>query len=101
MGVVSEFKDFLNEYKILGVAVAFIMGIAVNDLVRSLVDNIIMPIVEPVFPSGEWQTATLTVGPFVLKWGPFVSALINFLILSIVVFMIVKKGTKLLDSKKR
>lgn len=90
MGLLEEFKDFLVEYKVVGLAVAFIMGAAVNDLVKSLVNNIIMPLIEPLLPNGGWQTATLTVGPFVLAWGPFLSSLLNFTIMAFVVFMIAK-----------
>jgi large conductance mechanosensitive channel len=90
MSIVSEFKEFLDEYKVMGLAVAFIMGIAATALVQSLVNDIIMPIITPFIPGGEWQKATLVIGPIVLKWGSFVGQLINFLILAIVVFIIAK-----------
>jgi len=90
MGIIHEFKDFLQEYKVVGLAVAFIMGAAVNDLVKSLVQNVIMPLITPMLPAGGWQTATITIGPFVIGWGPFLSSMINFIILAFVVFMIAK-----------
>ncbi len=90
MGIVSEFRDFLNEYKVVGLAVAFIMGAAVNDLVKSLVTNIIMPLVNPVLPAGGWQTATVMIGPFSIVWGAFLASLINFVIIAFVIFMIAK-----------
>ena len=52
MGLLSEFKDFLYEYKVIPLAVAFIMGIASTALVKSLVDNIIMPLITPFIPGG-------------------------------------------------
>lgn len=91
MGIWKEFSDFLKEYKVIGLAVAFIMGAAVNDLVKSLVNNIIMPLVEPLLPEGGWQSATAAIGPFVFGWGAFLAALINFVIIALVVFMIAKK----------
>ena len=90
MSLWTEFKEFLEEYKVMGLAVAFIMGLAATALVKSLVDDIIMPLITPFIPNGEWQTATLTFGPFVIKWGSFMSQLINFIILAFVVFMIAK-----------
>jgi len=90
MKVISEFKDFLKEYKVVGLAVAFIMGIAATDLVKSLVNNIIMPLATPFMPAGQWQTATFSLGPFHIGWGPFLSALINFVILAFAVFFIAK-----------
>lgn len=90
MGIVQEFKDFLNEYKVVGLAVAFIMGAAVTTLVKSLVDNIIMPFVAVVLPGGDWKTAVLELGPVKLGAGAFVGELLNFLIIAFVVFMIAK-----------
>lgn len=88
--IFQEFKDFLEEYKVLGLAIAVIMGLASNALVKALVDNIIMPIITPFIPGGAWQTATLKIGPIVLGWGAFLSSLIYFLILAWAVFLIVR-----------
>jgi large conductance mechanosensitive channel len=93
-GLLHEFKEFLQEYKIIGLAVAFIMGVAATALVQSLVNNIIMPIITPFIPGGAWQTATLKLGPIVLSWGAFLGALINFVIIAWVVFIIAKKVLK-------
>lgn len=89
-GIISDFKVFLKEYKVVSLAVAFIMGGAVNTLVKSLVSDIIMPLITPFVPEGGWQEAALSFGPFVIKWGSFLGEVINFLILAFVVFMIVK-----------
>lgn len=92
MGVIQEFKEFLNEYKVLGVAVAFIMAGAATALVQALVKDVIMPIVNPLLQQtgGQWQTATFAVGPVNIAWGDFLFACINFIILAFVVFMIAK-----------
>jgi large conductance mechanosensitive channel len=90
MGMIKEFFEFLKEYKVIGLAVAVIIGLAANSLVKSLVDNIIMPIITFVIPGGAWRTATFRVGPIVIGWGPFLGELINFLIIAFVVFMIAK-----------
>ena len=88
--IVVEFKEFLSEYKVTGLAVAFIIGVAATALVKSLVDNIVMPIITPFIPGGAWQTAVWTIGPFVIGWGPFLGALINFVVIAWVVFLIAK-----------
>ncbi|MCX8200176.1 MAG: MscL family protein [Candidatus Micrarchaeota archaeon] len=90
MGILQEFKEFLAEYKVIGLAVAFIMGAAVTTLVQSLVNNIIMPIVAVAIPGGDWTAATLALGPVVIGWGAFLAALLNFIIIALVVFMIAK-----------
>lgn len=90
MGMISEFKEFLNEYKVVGVAVAFIIGNAVTGLVQSLVNEIIMPLVNLFLPAGDWKTATFNLGSVKIGWGAFLSALINFIIIAFVVFLIAR-----------
>ncbi len=94
MKLMSEFKEFIREYKVVGLAVAFMMGAAATALVKSLVDNIIMPVITPFIPGGAWKTATVALGPIVLGLGAFVGELINFVILAFVVFMIAKMVLK-------
>ncbi|WP_370571767.1 MscL family protein [Methanomethylovorans sp.] len=94
MGFMSEFKEFLYEYKVIPLAIAFIMGIAGTALVKSFVDNIVMPIITPFVPGGAWQTATVSLGPIVLSWGAFLGEVINFVIIAFVVFIIAKKVLK-------
>ncbi|MFH1649227.1 MAG: MscL family protein [Candidatus Woesearchaeota archaeon] len=94
MGMMKEFKEFLSEYKVMGLAVAFIIAVAATALVKSLVDNIIMPIVTPFIPGGAWQTATFSLGPIVIGWGAFVGQVINFIVIALVVFLIAKKVMK-------
>lgn len=94
MGMIREFFNFLKEYKVIALAVAFIMGAASTSLVKSLVDNIIMPLITPFMPAGGWKTATLSLGPIVLNYGAFLGELINFVIIAFVVFLIAKKVMK-------
>ncbi|GAQ95123.1 large conductance mechanosensitive channel [Thermodesulfovibrio aggregans] len=94
MPMIKEFLDFLKEYKVIALAVAFIMGTASTALVKSLVDNIIMPLITPFVPGGGWKTATLSIGPFVIGWGAFLGECINFAIIAFVVFIIAKKVMK-------
>ena len=94
MGFIKEFKEFLDEFKVMGLAIAFIVGIASTNLIQSLVNNIIMPVITPFIPGGAWQEATFSIGPIVIKWGAFLAALINFIIIALVVFIIAKKMMK-------
>jgi large conductance mechanosensitive channel len=94
MGFWKDFKDFLEEYKVMGLAIAFIMAVAANTLIQSLVNNIIMPLITPFIPGGAWQTAQAYLGPIVLSWGAFLGAVINFLVVALVIFILVKKIMK-------
>jgi large conductance mechanosensitive channel len=89
-GVFAEFRDFLREYKVLALAIAFIMGVAATALVKSLVDNIVMPLITPFIPGGSWQTATVTLGPIVMKMGAFLGEVLNFVLIAFAVFLIAK-----------
>lgn len=89
-GFIKEFKAFLEQYKVMGMAVAFILGIYLGTLVQSLVIDLIMPIIDIVIPGVSWQT--IRVGPFLI--GPFLGALITFLIVALVIFIIVKLTSK-------
>lgn len=86
-----EFVAFLKEYKVVSLAIAFIMGSASTGLVNSLVKDIIMPLVAPLLPGGAWERATADIGPFHIAYGSFLAELLNFLILAFVVFLVAKK----------
>ncbi len=86
--------DFLREYNVIALAIAFIIGVAATALVQSFVNNIVMPFIGAVVPGGDWQKATVALGPVIIGWGPFLSALIYFIIVALVVFVIAKKVLK-------
>lgn len=86
----SEFKEFLKEYKIIGLAIAFVIGVASTTLVKSLVEDIVMPLITPFIPGGEWQEAVFSMGPIVIKWGSFLGNIINFIVIALVVFFMAK-----------
>ena len=90
VGLVEEFKVFLSKYGVVGLAVAFIIGGAAGRLVSALVSDILMPVITFFIPGGAWEEATLTVGPIVLLIGHFVAAIIDFLIIALAVFWIMK-----------
>lgn len=90
MGLIREFNEFIREYKVIPLAVAFVIGVAATALIQSFVNHILMPIITPFIPGGAWQTATFNMGPIVIGWGAFLGAAINFLIIAFVVFMVAK-----------
>ena len=85
-GLWEEFRDFLSKYKVMGLAVAFIMAIYLGGLVKALVDDLVMPIVNIALPDIDWESILL--GPF--RIGHFIGALITFAIVAFVIFILVK-----------
>jgi large conductance mechanosensitive channel len=79
-----DFKTFLIKQNALALAVAVVIGAALNKVVTAVVDDFIMPIVGVVSPGGNWQKMTWDVGPVKFGVGDFLSALLNFLIVGFV-----------------
>ena len=109
-GLWNEFMDFLSKYKVMGLAVAFIMGVYLGALVQALVKDLIMPIIGLAIPGlGNLSTFKIPVPPTTLDAqgnpppgyvgqifgvGDFLVALITFLIVAFVIFLIVKVTRK-------
>ena len=99
-GLVAEFMEFLLKYQVIGLAVAFIIGAAATKMVTATVTDIIMPIIGALIPGGSWRTAVVNAGPIAFLVGDFVGAIIDFVIIALVVFLIVKYMMKGDTSKK-
>ena len=80
----QDFKTFLIKQNALALAIAVVIGAALNRVVTALVDDFIMPIVAVAVPNGQWQSAVWSVGPFQFRVGDFASAVINFFIVGFV-----------------
>ncbi|MGD6850827.1 MAG: MscL family protein [Candidatus Bathyarchaeia archaeon] len=94
-GLWNEFKDFLSKYKILGLAVAFVLGLYLGTLVQALVSSFIMPLIGLAIPGMDnLATYTVTLGNQDFTVGAFFAALITFLIVAFIVFLVVKVAKK-------
>lgn len=110
MGMFSEFKEFIAKGNVLDLAVGVIIGAGFGKIVTSLTEDLIMPVVGKVFGGMDFTSkymvlsgdvapgtsleAARTAGANVLAYGSFVTALINFLILAWIIFMIVKAANR-------
>ena len=110
MSMVQEFKTFIAGGSVLDLAVGVIIGAGFGKIVGSLTDDIIMPVVGRVFGDVDFTSkylvlsgdvapgtslvAARTAGANVLAYGSFVTAIVNFLILAWIIFMIVKAANK-------
>ena len=89
-GMINEFVAFISSYKVLGLAVAFILGIYIGHMVQALVNSFIMPLVQLVYPGiGGGEIV------YVLAAGPILDSMITFVVVSLVIFIIVKIATKI------
>ena len=91
-GVINEFIDFISQYKVLGLAVAFILGIYIGKVVEALITSLIMPLIQIALPGiGGGTEGTV----YVLAGGPIVDSIITFIVVAFVVFVIVKIATRI------
>ena len=86
----KEFKAFLQKYNVMALAVAFILGAAVGKVVSALVTDLIMPIIGLVTPAVDWKQWFFTMGGQKFLIGDFFGALVDFIIIAFVVFIIGK-----------
>ena len=87
MGVVKEFKEFAMKGNVVDLAVGVIIGAAFGKIVASVVEDLIMPVVGRVMPAGSnWQTYDF----HGIKIGHFGGTVLDFLIIAICIFLIVK-----------
>lgn len=85
-GGFAGFINFIREQGVVGLAIGFILGGAVSKLVSALVENIINPIVGLALGKVDLAEKVVTLGTASLKWGAFVSTLIDFVIIAGVVY---------------
>ena len=111
----KEFGDFIKRGNVIDLAVAVVIGGAFSSIVSSLVNDIIMPVISLAtggidftnlfIPLNGESYATLAeaqaAGASVLAYGSFIQAIINFLIIAFVIFMVVKAMNKLMSLKKK
>ena len=117
--MLKEFKDFIAKGNVLDLAVAVIIGAAFATIVASLTDEIIMPIVGAIFggvdfsnhfillgaPAGYEGSMTdyaalKDAGAAMIGYGAFITALINFVILAFIIFLLVRWATKLMKKQE-
>jgi large conductance mechanosensitive channel len=113
MSMGSEFKAFINQGNVLGLAVGVIIGGGFGKIVSSLTDDIIMPIVGAVTGGVDFSNKFIVLGDAAgkdvstlaqvkeagvafLGWGSLLTAIINFIIMAFIVFMIVKQANKVM-----
>src|SRR5688572_20558788 len=91
MKLAKEFRDFLFKQNALALAVGVVIGAPVNKVVTGVVDDVIMPLIGLVLPSGEWRTAQVVLsGENALKYGDLIGRVVDFIVVALVVFLIMK-----------
>ena len=90
MSFTKEFKEFAMRGNVVDLAIGVIIGGAFGKIVGSLVDNILMPIVGILMQGVNFATLSIKIGEAEIKYGMFIGAIIDFIIIALVMFMIIK-----------
>lgn len=94
-GLWAEFMDFLSKYKVMGLAVAFIIGVYLGLLVQALVTDLIMPLIGLAIPGlANLADYKVAVASQFFTVGHFIAAVITFIIVALVIFILVKVTKK-------
>jgi large conductance mechanosensitive channel len=96
----NDFKKFIMRGNVLDLAVAVIIGLAFNAVVQSFVDDVLMRLIGAVFGKPTFDDLTWEIGDGVVRYGAFITQVINFLIIAFAVFLIVKVFERLQSMRK-
>ncbi|MBQ6130624.1 large-conductance mechanosensitive channel protein MscL [Candidatus Saccharibacteria bacterium] len=95
--VIKEFKEFINRGSVVDLAVGIIVGGAFTSIVNSLVNDVVMPVISMIIGGFDFTNLKITIPAYVsgiepatINYGNFIQALINFLIIAFVIFLIVR-----------
>jgi large conductance mechanosensitive channel len=90
----KEFKEFISKGNVMDLAVGVIIGGAFQAIVGSLVNDIIMPLLGIITGGLDFSHLAITVGEAQILYGSFISAIINFLLMALVLFLVIKALNK-------
>jgi len=93
--MLKEFKDFINRGNVVDLAVAVIIGGAFGAIITSLVNDIIMPLIGVIIGGLDFASLSIQVDEATILYGSFVQAIVNFLLIALTLFLIVRSFNKL------
>ena len=113
MGMISEFKAFAMKGNLVDMAVGVVMGAAFGTVVKSFIDGVFMPLISPIMggidlASMKWEMSPaeldaageVTKAAVIVNVGDFLTALISFIIVAFVMFMIIKAMNKAMGAEE-
>ena len=93
--MLKEFREFINRGNVIDLAVAVILGGAFTAIITSLVNDIIMPIIGVLLGGIDFTALAITVGDASITYGNFIQAIINFLLIALVLFLIIRSMNRM------
>jgi large conductance mechanosensitive channel len=100
-GIIQEFKEFAFRGNVLDLAVAVVIGAAFNAIVQSFVNDIIMPLIGAVFSTKGLEGLAVTINGSSVTYGMFIAAIVNFFLVALAIFILIKGINKLRMAQKK
>ncbi|MBQ6147889.1 large-conductance mechanosensitive channel protein MscL [Candidatus Saccharibacteria bacterium] len=95
--ILKEFKEFINRGSVIDLAVGIIIGGAFTSIVNSLVSDVVMPVISMIIGGFDFSNLKLTIPAYIdgiepatINYGNFITAVINFLIIAFVIFILIR-----------
>lgn len=98
--VVGEFKTFIERGNVVDLAVGVVIGSAFGKIVSSVVDDLLMPLIGVVIGGLDFSNLAITIGDSQIRYGSFINNVIDFFIIAVCVFILVKFINKLTKKKE-
>ena len=98
--MLKEFRDFIDRGNVIDLALAVIIGGAFGAIITSLVNDIVMPLIGVILGGLDFAALSIQVGEATILYGSFIQAIVNFLIIAFVLFLIVRGYNKLQKEKE-
>lgn len=106
-GIIAEFKEFISRGNVIDLAVGVVMGSSFTAIVNSIVNDIVLPFIGWIFGGINFATlrlvireATETTAEAAINYGNFIQAIVNFLVIAVVIFAVVKIMNKFRKKKE-
>lgn len=97
MPVLKDFREFATRGNVIDLAVGIIIGAAFGRIVTSVVNDILMPVINPLTPQEDWKSLVIWPG---IKLGAFIGTVLDFLIVALALFLIIKVVNRLHRKKE-
>jgi large conductance mechanosensitive channel len=98
--MIKEFKEFISKGNLVEIAIGLILALAFAGLVSSFTENLINPIIGAIFGQPNLDRLVIEIGDAELRYGAFLTTLINFLIVAFVLFLVVKAYNRAFPKKE-
>ncbi len=100
-GFFGEFREFISKGSVMDMAVGIIIGGAFQAIINSLVNDILMPLIGMIIKTESLADLKVMVGSAEIAYGAFIAAIINFLLMALVLFIIVKAMNTIREKTKK